>query len=64
MIVEGQALQPTDKQLKYAISIARELSLQLPPEVLQFRDAMSTFLAIHAEHYRRVKGYVAATPAE
>ena len=60
MIIEGQAMPPSEKQIKYAISIARELSLELPADVLQFRDAMTTFLTIHAEHYRRRKGYTAA----
>lgn len=59
-VVEGEALPPTDKQVKYAVAIARELSLELPAEVLQFRDAMTTFLTIHAEHYRRRKGYASA----
>lgn len=61
MAVDGDVLPPTEKQVKYAIAIARELSLELPSEVLQFRDAMTTFLTIHAEQYRRRKGYASAT---
>lgn len=61
-VVEGQAMPPTEKQIKYAVSIARELSLELPSDVLKFRDAMTTFLTIHAEQYRRRKGYSAARP--
>ena len=53
--LEFKVIPPTDKQLKYAIAIARELSLQLPPEVLQYRDAMTAFLAEHANSYRRRK---------
>ncbi|GAC1643233.1 MAG: hypothetical protein NVS9B11_12520 [Candidatus Dormibacteraceae bacterium] len=53
--LEFKVLPPTDKQLKYAIAIARELSLQLPPAVLQYRDAMTAFLAEHAHSYRRRK---------
>jgi len=53
--LEFKVLPPTDKQLKYAIAIARELSLQLPPAVLQHRDAMAAFLAEHATTYRRRK---------
>lgn len=53
--IEFKALPPTEKQLKYACAVARELSLPLPPEVLQFRDAMTAFLAEHAETYRRRK---------
>lgn len=60
MVVEGDVQPPTEKQIKYAIAIARELSLELPAEVLQFRDAMTTFLTIHAEHYRKRKGYAQA----
>ena len=56
-MLEGTALPPTEKQLKYAIAIARELSLELPADVLQFRDAMAAFLNTHAEHYRKRKSY-------
>lgn len=52
-LIQNQIVPPTDKQLKYAIAIARELSLQLPAEVLQYRDAMKAFLAMHAETYRK-----------
>lgn len=53
--LELKAIPPTEKQLKYAIAIARELNLQLSPGVLQSRDAMTAFLAAHAETYRRRK---------
>lgn len=54
-VLESKVIPPTEKQVKYAVAIARELSLQLPPEVLQFRDAMTAFLAEHANSYRRRK---------
>jgi hypothetical protein len=57
MAVEGTELPPTEKQIKYAVAIARELSLQIPAQVLQFREAMTTFLGKYAEEYRRRKGY-------
>lgn len=57
MVVAGTELPPTEKQVKYAVAIARELSLQIPAQVLQFRDAMTTFLGRHAEEYRKRKGY-------
>jgi hypothetical protein len=53
--LEFKVIPPTDRQLKYAIAIARALSLQLPPEALQFRDSMAAFLAEHANTYRRRK---------
>lgn len=56
-LLEGELLPPTDKQLKYAVAIARELSLELPAEVLQYREAMTVFLGTHAQQYRRRKGY-------
>lgn len=64
MIVEGYALPPSEKQVKYAVAIARELSLELPADVLKFRDAMTTFLTIHADHYRRRRRYSQPKPAE
>lgn len=54
-LVEADVLPPTDNQIKYAISIARTLNLQLRPEVLQYRDAMAAFLSKHAEEYRKKK---------
>lgn len=52
-VVAGEGSPPTDKQIKYAVAIARELSLELPAEVLQFRHAMVCFLDTHAERFRR-----------
>ncbi len=57
MVVEDNALPPTEKQVKYAVAIARELQLELPAGVLQFRDAAAAFLDTHAEHYRRRKNH-------
>ena len=50
-----QVAPPSDKQVKYAVAIARELRLQLSPEVLESRDAMAAFLEQHAKTYRRRK---------
>lgn len=55
-ILEGEVLPPSDKQLRYAVAIAQELSLELPAEVLKYRESMATFLGTHAETYRRSKG--------
>lgn len=55
-MLEGDVLPPTEKQLKYAVAIARELSLELPAEVLQYRTAMTVFLSTHAQQYRHRKG--------
>lgn len=53
--LEFKVIPPTERQMKYAIAIARELSLQLPYEALQYRDAMAAFLSEHANSYRRRK---------
>lgn len=52
-VVEQRDIPPSDKQLKYAIAIGRELNLELPPEILQDRLAMRQFLDQHAESFRR-----------
>lgn len=57
-LVECQIIPPTDKQVKYAVAIARELSITLSPEVLQYRTAMTVFLGTHAQTYRQRKGRV------
>lgn len=59
-LVEGNVIPPTRKQIEYALAICRELSLELPAEVIQFRDSMTTFLGTHAATYRRKKGSFAA----
>ena len=56
ILLECQIVPPTEKQLKYAVALARELSLTIPPEVLQYRDAMTAFLGAHAQTYRQRKG--------
>jgi hypothetical protein len=56
-LLKGELLPPTEKQLKYAVAIARELSLELPNEALQYREVMKAFLGVHAERYRKQKGY-------
>lgn len=55
-LMDHQIIPPTEKQLKYAVAIARELSLTIPPEVLQYREAMTAFLGTHAQTYRQRKG--------
>jgi hypothetical protein len=52
-MLESNVIPPSEKQVKYAVAIARELSLHLPADVLQHRDAMTQFLANHADTYRR-----------
>ncbi len=62
-LLEGELLPPTPKQLKYALAIARELTLELPSDVLQYREAMTVFLNTYAEQYRRRKGYTGPAAA-
>jgi hypothetical protein len=54
-MLDGEVLPPTPKQLKYATAIAQELALELPPEVLHYRSAMTVFLGTYALQYRRRK---------
>lgn len=56
ILLECPIVGPTEKQLKYAVAIARELSLTIPPEVLQYREAMTAFLGAYAQTYRQKKG--------
>jgi hypothetical protein len=44
---------PTDAQLKYATSIARELGIALPSEALRFRGPMAEFIDRFAETLRQ-----------
>ena len=55
VILDGDAIPPSEKQVKYALAIARTLSLPLTPELLQSRDSMAAFLSQHADAYRRRK---------
>lgn len=55
-LLDCQIIPPSEKQIKYAVGIARELGLSIPPEVLQYRTAMNVFLTTHAQTYRKRKG--------
>lgn len=46
---------PTEAQLKYATSIARELGISLPSETLRFRGPMAEFIERFAEAMRQKK---------
>lgn len=50
---------PTDAQLRYATSIARELGIALPSEALRFRGPMAEFIDRFAEQLRQKRrGYL------
>ena len=53
----GDPAPPTEKQLKYALSICKELGLQLPADCIQIQDSMRTFLTRYAPEYQRRKAY-------
>jgi hypothetical protein len=44
---------PTEAQLKYAMTIARDLGVALPPEALRFRGAMAEFIERFVEAHKR-----------
>lgn len=52
-MLEANTSPPSEKQVKYAVAIARELNLQIPAAVLQNRNAMTEFLGNYAETYRK-----------
>lgn len=52
-MLERAPMPPSDKQVQYAVQIARTLNLELPAEVLQLRESMSAFLDEHSPEYRR-----------
>ena len=43
-VLDPDLRPPTDAQVKFALDIARELSVNLPGEALQYRAAMGDFL--------------------
>ena len=55
-IMVNAAIPPSDKQVKYAVAIARRFSKQLTAEVLQSREAMTAFIGTHAKRYRQLNG--------
>lgn len=52
-LIEDVPQPPTEKQVQYAVQIARTLNLPLAPHVLQIREAMAAFLEQNAPEYRR-----------
>lgn len=55
-LIENSTLPPSEKQIRYAVAIAQELSLELPADVLRFKPSMAAFLGAHAPRYRSAKG--------
>jgi hypothetical protein len=53
LMLEVNVTPPSEKQVKYAIAVARELNLNIPAAVLQSRDVMRDFLDANGEAYRR-----------
>lgn len=51
-MIDGEMPPPTTKQTQYAVAIARELNIDLPPLVLCYRDAMNRFLTQHTPSFR------------
>ena len=47
-VLDPDLRPPTEAQVKFALDIARELSINLPGEALQFRGAMSEFINRHS----------------
>lgn len=44
---------PTDAQLRFAMSIARELGIALPSEAIRFRGQMTEFIGRFADSFRQ-----------
>lgn len=51
-LVDPDLKPPTDKQLAYALSMAKNLGISVPAEALRFRGSMSEFLRRFADSYR------------
>lgn len=52
-LIEDAPQPPTQKQVQYAVQIARTLNISLAPNVLQVRESMAEFLERNAPEYRR-----------
>jgi len=48
-VLEPDLRPPTDAQVRFALDIARELSVNLPGEALQYRGTMHQFLSRHSD---------------
>jgi hypothetical protein len=51
-MIDGEMPPPTLKQTQYAIAVARELNIELPSQVLCYRDAMTRFLTQHTQSFK------------
>ena len=49
--VDRELRLPTDRQMAFASTIARELGLSLPAEALRYRGAMHAFLQRHVDPF-------------
>lgn len=48
-VLDPDLRPPTEAQVKFALAITRELTVNLPGEALQFRSAMHDFISRHSE---------------
>jgi hypothetical protein len=54
-VLDPDLRPPTPAQVKFALAIARELSINLPGEALQFRGTMHDFITRHSDlFYKRM----------
>lgn len=44
---------PTEKQMRFALAISRELGVSIPSDAIRYRDAMSEFLSRHADLFKQ-----------
>ena len=51
-IVDADLKPPTERQVAFAIHLAKELGISIPAEALRFRGSMTEFLTRFEEAYR------------
>lgn len=51
-IVDADLKPPTERQVAFAIHLAKELGISIPAEALRFRGSMTEFLTRFGEAYR------------
>lgn len=55
---------PTEKQMRFALAISRELGVSIPSDAIRYRDAMSEFLSRHADVFKHRRATQQSKSAE
>lgn len=62
--IDWDIKEPTPAQVAYALGLAKQLGIPVPPEVLRFRKSMTEFLDLYAPQARERRSRLYSRPSQ